>query len=294
MRILLCVGEGLGNIIETLPLAKTLHYNEIPFDVLNLGNIPTDTAKWLFEAYAPVTTDLSKGYTGRIELATSKGNLKNSERIDIPLINDADKQDIYKPNVNEIEVYLSVAEDLGLKLPEDVYDVDLSCYDMDKGYDVVVHNGCSLQNPSEWQRKKYPGMEELVAYLEGHGLRVASIGASAEYSGGVKETGLDLRSSASIIKNSKLFISNDTGTYHLAAAMKKQGIVLFTATSTIKNYHPTFHRTIKVVTAGVECQPCQFHDTWNKCSASTYNNWKCRDIPVSTVVKEIENVQVLD
>lgn len=293
MKTLLCVGEGLGNVIETLPLANVLRYNNIDFDVLNLSNVENKSVEWIYKNYANVVKTLNTSlYDNRIELATTKGNLRTSDRIEIPLLNDPIEQNIYKPDVNEIEVYLKIAHSLGLSFPKLVYDIDLpKCFEVEH-FDFVIHNGCSLQNTSEWQRKKYPHMNELITYLEKKGYTVASIGASAEYCGGHRATGLDLPSSAAYINGCKFFISNDTGTYHLAAGMQKQGIVLFTATSTIKNYHPAFHRTLEVVTTEIGCQPCQYTEAWHKCGQTTYNNWECRNIPVEKIIEVIKNAKV--
>lgn len=293
MKLLLCVGEGLGNIIETLPLAKVLKHNNIGFDVVNVGHTSTATVKWLYSEYANVITKIDPSqYGGRIELATSKGSLFFSERVDIPVVNDTNKQVVYTAESNEIEVYLRVAKDLGLTFSNNPYDVLLPQHPEAKSYDFIVHNGCSLENTSQWQRKKYPFMSDLIKHLEEQGYAVASIGHPKEYCGGIQLTGLDIQSSAAYINACKFFISNDTGTFHLAAAMQNPGAVLFTATSTIKNYHPTFHRSIKLITAGVDCQPCQYKDAWNQCGEHSFNNWKCRDIPIERILKEIRNAEV--
>lgn len=291
MKLLLCVGEGLGNIIQVLPLAKALKLNDINFDILNLSNCPTGTVSWLFKEYAEVVKELdTKEYAGRIELGTTRGSLFFANRMEIPCANDPAKQFFYKANTNEIETYLLVLEDLGLPIPKGVFDVDLPTIEKNEKhtFDFVVHNGCTLHNKDFWARKKYKNMEELVERLLKGGFTVACIGAPTEYIGiGTNMTGLPIEESASIIANSKLFISNDTGTYHLAAALKKQGIVLFTATSVINDNHPTFHRTIKVVKTKLDCQPCRHKPSWDTCT-----NYKCRDIPVDLIIKEIRNEEL--
>jgi ADP-heptose:LPS heptosyltransferase len=293
MKVLLCVGEGLGNVIQVLPLAKTLSYNNIDFDILNLSNCNEETVSWLFKKYAKVVSNLyDSSYDSRIEIATTKGVLKHSERLAIPLLNDIKKQFIYKGSTNEIEIYLSITNDLGFSLPKNVFDIGLPEPKETDSYDFIVHNGCSLMNKTEWQRKKYPHMEKLIERLIHGGYTVACIGSNEEYCGGDNLAGLPIKDSAGLISNSKFFIANDTGTYHLASAMKHPGIVLFTATSTIKNYHPTFHRSMKVLTTGLECQPCQYTEDWARCTEVAYNKWKCREIPVETIIKEIKNANI--
>lgn len=293
MRVLLCVGEGMGNCVQVLPLVHALTFNDITVDILNLSNCDNNTISWIFKEYAEVVTrhDIH-AYDGRIELATTKGVLRNPDRNSVPLVNDIKKQFIYSPYTNEVEVYLTIATDLGLNLPTDLFDVKVPQVKETEEFDFIFHNGCTLLNTSYWHRRKYPKMGELIDVLIDKGYSVACIGAPEEYCGGENKTGLPIEDSAAFIKNAKFFISNDTGTYHIAAVLKQPGLVLFTATSSIKSYHPTLHKTIKLVTAGLDCQPCLYKKTWDKCTETTYNNWSCRDIPIELIVKEIKNAEI--
>lgn len=293
MKVLLCVGEGMGNCIQVLPLVKVLRYNNIDVDIYNLSNCSHEVISWIFKEYAPVVKLYNKDeYEGRIELATTKGVLHHAERLDLKVINDMQKQFIYSPYTNEVEVYLSVAADLGLKLPIDLFDVHLPDVEESECFDFVIHNGCTLLNTKHWDRKKYSQMGELIQTLSDKGYTVASIGASEEYCGGKNRTKLPIQHSASLIRNSKFFISNDTGTFHLAAVLKQPGLVLFTATSSVKNYHPTLHKSIKIVSAGLDCQPCQYKESWGRCTSSAYNKFACRDIPIDIIIKEIKNADI--
>jgi len=295
-RILFCVGEGLGNVIESMPLVKTLYTNrpDIQIDILNLSNCPNEAVAWLFSEYGTLITKINfTEYIGRIELATTKSCLQHSERIDVPLLNNIDSQDIYRPDRNEIEVYLNIAREFKIEITENCFEIDFPEMPKAQEYDIVVHNGCSLRNPKQWQRKKYPYMEELIEFLISKKLRVTSIGSPEEYCGGDRHTGTDIKSTTALINSSKFFISNDTGTYHLAAALKKPGIVLFTATSTIKNYHPTFHRSFRVLTKGLPCQPCQYKSSWDKCTPMNLHNWECREIPKEKIIKELKNAEII-
>jgi len=294
MKLLLSVGEGLGNVTQVLPLANVLKYNEIPFDVLNLSNCKTEVISWLFSNYANVIGNLDHyNYDGRVELATTKGVLRTSDRLDIPLINDVKKQHIYRTDMSEVEVYLIVARDLGLTFPETTYDVSLPQTKETETFDFVVHNGCILTNKVYWERKKYIHMKELVERLIDGGYTVACIGAPEEYCGaGVNKTGLKIEDSAALMNNCKFYISNETGTYQIASAFKTPGIVLYTATTPVKGHHPKFNGTFKVVTAGLDCQPCAYTDAWDKCTKSTHNLWNCRDIPVDKVIEEIKNADI--
>jgi hypothetical protein len=281
MKTLLCIGEGLGNVVQVLPLVRALDYNGIEVSILNLSSIPDKDAEWLFSKYATLHTgDNFSKYIYRIELATTKDNRNRGERFQIPRVNSSRYQFIYSPTINEVDVYLGIIPELSLGLPEDnPYDVEVGdLLDLDEYYDYCIHNGCSLVNPKQWERKKYPHMEQLAQYLHASGKSVACIGAPHEYVAGENRTGLSLQETASIIKSSKHYIANDTGTYHLASAMKTSGVVIFTATSVYKNWHPEFHRTVDVVTSEIDCQPCQYTTNWGLCTEDSHHKWKCRDV----------------
>src|SRR5690606_19425924 len=70
-------------------------------------------------------------------------------------------------------------------------------------------------------------------------------------------TGIGLPETLGLIRNAGLFASNDTGLYHAAAAPDVPAVALFTFTDTDKNYDPVFHRRTRIITTGMECQPCQ-------------------------------------
>lgn len=289
-KLLLCVGEGLGNVIQTLPLAKILKENNIPFDVLNLSNCPTHHIGFLFKEYAEVLQHVyvttRDNYSGRIELATTKGSLRIEERLKLPCINDIQKQNIYTNERNEIDVYLDVARELGLEINDNCYNVKIKAEKAER-FNFIIHNGSSLVNPEEWKRKKYPKMPDVAERLLDRGFSVGCIGHPKEYVFfGENRTRTTLEEAINLINSCDVFISNDTGTYHLAAALKKRGIVIFTATSITKNYCPNFHRSIKIIKTDLQCQPCQFTDRWTKCNEHVFNKWACRDVSVDFVVEK--------
>lgn len=290
MKILLSVGEGLGNCIQVLPLAKALAHNGHDLHILNLSHAPNKDVEWLFSMYAKLHNP-GEGFDfdGLIELATTKGNLRDSDRWAIPLLNDLTKQFVYATDINEVDTYLSIIKELNMVMPENPYDVRVGKLPKETlKYDFCVHNGCSLVNPKQWDRKKINNMELLIERLEKLG-KVTSIGARHEYCGGIENISMPLKKTAEVIQNSNIFISNDTGTYHLAAAMKKQGIVLFTATSVYKNKHPLFHKSMRLITAEVDCQPCQYTQDWQNCSNISYNKFACKDINIDKIMEVIKN-----
>ena len=100
-------------------------------------------------------------------------------------------------------------------------------------------------------------------------------------------TGLSIGKTIGIIKGTKLLISNDTSTYHIANVLCKNNIAIYTMTDPGKNYDKRFHRFTNIVRRKISCSPCQktSPDFWlynkKKCG------WKCRDIEPGIIVNKV-------
>ena len=288
-KLLFCVGEGLGNVIQTLPTIKALSK---AFDVyvLNISNISNHDVMLLCGKYANLA-DPKFDYAGRIEIATTKHCPRCDWRFSVPLVNDVSKQHIYTKDSNEMEVYLSVAEDLLLDpIADDVFDIEVGLDPDTPEYDVIIHNGCSLVNPAPWQRKTYPYLAVIADKLMDKGFSVACIGSKHEYQVGHNCTGQPLKYTMELMSNARIFLGNDSGPSHLAALLKMKGYILYTATCTHKNYNLRFHRSLDVIRNGVPCQSCQYTKNWEKCSISSFQNWKCREIDPNIVLRRVLDV----
>jgi len=82
--------------------------------------------------------------------------------------------------------------------------------------------------------------------------------------------------------------TNDTGLYHAAAALDVPAVALFTFTDTDKNYDPVFHRRTRIITTGMECQPCQLTSPGHWLKLQPLCGWACRDIPPRAVFDAIK------
>jgi len=141
-------------------------------------------------------------------------------------------------------------------------------------YDVVLCNGAA--NESIWLRKRYHRWNEVVEALIDKGYSVACIGTPEEYVyPAVDMTHLDIVQSADIVAKCKLLMVNDTAFYHLANIIGIPNIVVFTATSRVKNYSEYFHAYSYVITPNLKCSPCAPDRPgsgvyWDDCKY-----WKC-------------------
>ena len=142
-----------------------------------------------------------------------------------------------------------------------------------------------------WARKAWPHWAELGRLAIRAGRRVLVLGArddSADWTRGYDSRcgTQSIRAAATIIRGAAGVIACDNGLAHIAAALGVPTVVLFGATTEVKK-RPLGAR---VVTAGVDCRPCQHTDRWAGCS-----DWRCMaDIRPGDVWAQFEEVEVCD
>jgi hypothetical protein len=154
--------------------------------------------------------------------------------------------------------------------------------------DIVICDGYSKRaSPEAWLVKSYPFWAKVVEALPGR--MIASVGLPGEeVPGTVNMTNIGLGPTLDLIRKCRLFVSNDTGLYHAAAAMQIPTIAIFTATDTVKNHDPVFHRTATILRRDLPCSPCQHtaHHYWitNRKACG----WACRYLQPADVAAAIE------
>jgi ADP-heptose:LPS heptosyltransferase len=183
--------------------------------------------------------------------------------------------------------YCSVAEKLGatsFKPPH--LNVSERHFNL-KPSSIVIHAGCS--NRKYWERKKWLHYEELAGLLLEGGYHVYCCGTADEIIDHPAVTSyhdLPIQETAALIQQCDLFVSNDSGLMHLAAALRKWQIAIFTATSDKKS-GPSYNPFARVIKPELTCYPCSGNEkVWIECVG-----WKCRDsITVDAVYAHIKDV----
>lgn len=138
---------------------------------------------------------------------------------------------------------------------------------------VVFVPGCVSK---EWMFKGYPNYEKLISYFK----HPIVIGTSNDISP-IKYDYIDMpiMDAISLILQSQLLISHDSGMTHIASALGKQNYSIFGPTSRIKN----LPQCTEIIEKECECSPCQYTDMFFKC-----NNPVCMDINPEDIITRLK------
>ena len=287
-RILFCTGQGIGNIIQCIPVIKTLTEDlgyVVDFwhaygDYILPKNLLLDINRFFIgkEVYNININDYcGKVYTGWIR-HNSKVLKVSDSVINIPKLAEAVKP--LSMIMSEVDMNMNIARELGSHEGSLIWHGNCNYNSIDEHYDIVVSNGYNYKSAVGWERKSYPHYEEVVKLLNNK-YKVCSIGSGQEYvNGTVNRVGLPLLDSLGIIKNSRLLLSNDSGMYHCANALGVPNITIFTATSIKKNYDKRFHKYSTIVGRDdLDCRPCQNTNRWGAC-----RYFECQNIKPEIIV----------
>jgi len=288
-RLLFMTAEGIGNVIETIPVIRTLK-ERLNFEFIdywhafgsyNIPKIIPYVDRWIVGK--KIRTINPSEYKGKVSTRWTKNRLNISPLDKLPLLSNIQP---LRMSRSEVDTYMDIARNLGVKEEDLIWHGKCNyneVRDPKNKYDIVIHNGYNRYGASNWSIKSYPYYREIVKLLKG--FRICSIGIKNEY---IKDTddktGLDLLTSLGIIKNCKVFLSNDSGLYHAANALEVKNVVIFTATSIDKNYDERFHKySTLIYRDDLKCRPCQASENWNK----NCKNWECRNIDPKIIVNTI-------
>ena len=313
IRLLVGVSEGIGNMVQTLPalnLIKTM-YPTFGIDILYLDG----TKRWFCDhmfrkdsvvkdVYDRSDFPLGKEYYGAYIMASTRAELpkgcicKDISKLKIP-------RNDHKMWSSNSEVLMNIASVCGISKGKldmnlegtDIFNVERFLlpdrFTRSDDNMILFHNGFNKDGkiPDFWKVKSYDGFPEVAAHFKARGYSVACIGSKSEFIPGcIDYTNLPIDQSIAMIANCKVFVSNDTGTYHIAAGLGKPGVTVFTATSRKKNHDVKFHSKMEMVWVDPKCgyHPCQCHA--DKFWHERCKQHRCRQVPASAVISKIEEV----
>jgi hypothetical protein len=288
-KIAFCLGDGcgLGNLVQALTAVQALHEAGHTVDLFLSGTYYRGISDIVKESpfvrtmYENTCRNSETIYDVCIESFLSDHRVDNAKKI-IKL----------KPDWNtdsEYEHYCRAAAQLGATKfnPPALPIADRQFHLQPRN--ILFHAGCSQRKV--WERKRWPHYPELAERLVPDGFSLYCCGAEDEIIDHPRVTAynsLPIQETASLIQQCELFVSNDSGLMHLAAALRKKQIAIFTATNPGKSA-PYYNPNSSVITPPITCFPCQGNETvWENC-----HDWRCCEaISVDAVYRLIKKVMV--
>jgi glycosyltransferase involved in cell wall biosynthesis/ADP-heptose:LPS heptosyltransferase/Flp pilus assembly protein TadD len=274
--IIVAVGAGIGNIVQSTPLIKKLsrHFNQ-PVDVLINEDFPGCSA--LVEG-APFVNMVFTVGRDVLQRPYDFVYVTHSYGENIPSFN---SQNVVVPrrkfpfamtrNMHEAEFnFLCARETLGIEYDPDEW----RSYFVGKFRGtpttqgvIGIHAGGKAGEwvTGTWLNKRWPYYSDLVRELSVRGFRLASFGSPEEYVPGTDNlTGTDLHTTIANIASCRYFIANDSGLMHIADALEIPLSAIFGPTSVLKN--GPLAKSSRVVALKKDCAPCQFDARFATCT----------------------------
>lgn len=252
---------GLGNIIQTTPAVRFLQ-QQGPVTVL----------------YTPQTETAVACIFRDFERAPLERNMN-------PFKSTHPREFAQGGNVSEVQRNL---QHVGSGAPASARSGFCPSDDPGESFDVVFADGWNKRsNLTDWAAKSYPHWHQVADGLPSCTTR-ASIGLPSEHvAGTIDRTGIGLGKSLGLIQRARVVVCNDTGFFHAACAMGKPTVAVFTFTDTAKNVDPVFHRTARIITTRLDCQPCQLRSPLYWVRARATCGWACRNVHPGNIIDAI-------
>ena len=284
-KLLFCTGEGIGNVVQTIPVVRTL--TEVmgyevdfwhAFGTFPIPKIIPYVNSWFRSG--EISHINPRDYIGKVSTKWTETHINLRPISYLKLLNKIVPLSMRR---SEVDTYMDIARDLGVEEESILWHGKCNFFKTIEYCDIVIHNGYNMHGKG-WEPKSYPYYSEVAEQLISSGFKVCSVGAASEYIKGTYNlTGLDLLTTLGVIKNCKVFLGNDSGIYHCANALQVPNIVIFTYTSTEKNYDARFHKYAKIVGRDdLECRWCQCEPRFKTCEKK-----ECREVDPTIIVEAV-------
>ncbi len=285
-KLLFMTAEGVGNVIENIPAIRTIK-EVLGFEIhvwhafghYPIPHITPYASKWFSgnEIRRINPTD----YVGKVSTYWTRNHVNIRLLKNIPLLAMSDS---VRPDRSEVDTYMDLARKLGAKEEDLLWTGECNYAPLTEEYDLVIHDGYNKKGvvSDSWRLKSYPYYKEVVELLPD--LKICSVGSRDEYiEGTLDRTDLGLLATGGVIHNSILFLGNDSGLYHYANCLKTSNVVIFTYTSTMKNYDKRFHIHSRILQNNkLDCLSCQNTPRFKICMSR-----ECREIDPEIVAKTV-------
>ncbi|MDR4509101.1 MAG: glycosyltransferase [Candidatus Brocadiaceae bacterium] len=288
--ILIVMEEGIGNMIMLTPTIKAIKKQMPHSKITVLGKQPSIQVidGWELIEKAITVPDNYHYDVGFFSIWSGNykqkyGKLITSRCTEVYTIH-FDNVDLH-----ETEHHIKIAKFFGYtnKTPA------LFC--MSREVNIPFHAGDKVAalsdtalNNNAWERKRWPYYKELSLKLIENGYTVILIGGREELNRFKQEEWhpeiinclgkYTLQETSGLLKRCSVFIGNDSGPAHIAAAAGIPTFVFFGPTKISKN--SPLGTNVKTVHSNIKCSPCQYTKRWPLC-----DNWLCmKDMTVEKVL----------
>lgn len=295
-KVLMILGGGIGNIVQATPTIQAIAREKWIIDLKLECNSSADVFEiFKLPCVRNIVKEAVEEYDYQLNGPFTKGTRYKVKKTIRPSIH-------YAQHVPEARCYFSMAIQMGItsNLPDAKIVVPKSGYDPPKG-SVAIYPG-SKQN---WAMKRWDKYDELAKQFK----HVVVVGTKKDIESHGKPTWIEtpwnwpknveffhgtLSEQAYTISKCDIFIGNDGGLAHVAAATGTPTFVLFGPSSTIKN--KPFTKKSYAIAIDLDCRPCQFVKIKGKTifdsgRSNCPNDMKCmRDMSVDFVIKKIKEI----
>ncbi|KAA3659033.1 MAG: hypothetical protein DWQ10_09840, partial [Calditrichaeota bacterium] len=294
-HILIVMEEGIGNMVMLTPALQAIH-QRLPMSKITV--LCSDIAAQIIDDLPYVHKTISALKAEKFDLVLNTIWAQQTiKKYETSLYEQADfhfSSDFKIGIDHEIEANFRLANFLGHGGPVPEPQVcSAPCELIDfTGRQLAVLANTTVNN-NGWERKRWPYYPQLAEKLMQDGYQVVVVGGADEakkFSGkywpqGVQDLQgqLSLKETAGLIKKASIFIGNDSGPAHMAAALGIPTYVLF-GPSLISKNRP-FGKQVAVLSKEMPCSPCQYTERWAKCT-----DWQCMaSLTVDRVFDRIKN-----
>jgi ADP-heptose:LPS heptosyltransferase len=274
LSIAFCLGDGcgVGNFVQALPAVQALHEGGYRVDLFVSSFLYSDMTE-LIEGQPYIRALYANNYEYTPALYdVCIVSFLSDHRV-------ANAKQYLKLRTNwkkrsEYEQYCWAAEKLGIKeFKPPVLNLANRDFHL-KPFNILIHAGCAQRD--YWERKKWNKYSKVIDLLLKYNLTFYCCGKKDEiidHPDVTPFTDMSLTETAALINQCDLFVSNDSGLMHIAAALRKRQIAIFTATDHRKS-GPYYNPHARVITPRVRCYPCQGNSKkWDTC-----RDWRCQEV----------------
>lgn len=288
-RILITVGDGIGNIIMVTPMISALYQMGAEIDVVGEPNYANGHHVLKNRPEIRNVFDSLENAGSYDVVISTVGGLKVARKLKYIRLITVTPSDYV--NKSEIENNMDVARQLGWngETPDCFCGYVKSEHKM-LDRTIGLHNGTHF-NPV-WKRKEYPYYKELVTLLSKK-FQLAIFGDTPLTDLGLKNfiaydcTVKSIEATAGFMKECSLFIGTDSGLSHMAAALNVPTWILWGPTDIRKNKPPK----AEIIRSAPDCPTCQsFTSNWEKNSRwSECADWRCMKTPPELIMERLVN-----